>query len=122
VKCVLAYEHGLAPLSAVIARLDRATQYALTLLVNQRRTRRIASSAATNRRRTGILGRPVKPGDDGEPSMRLVPIIRCAGVDLQRQRQQHRGERRVLHHVLDHRQRRRYFVVGHLEDQFVVNL
>ncbi len=54
--------------------------------------------------------------------MRLVPIIRRSRIDMQRQRQQHRREWRILHDVLHHRQRRRYLLVGHLKDQFVVDL
>ena len=55
-------------------------------------------------------------------SMRLVPVIGGAGIDLQRQRQQHGREWRVLHDVLDHGQRCRHLVVGHLKNQFVVHL
>jgi hypothetical protein len=35
--------------------------------------------------------------------MRLVPIVRRAGVDMQRHREQHRREGRVLHDVLNYR-------------------
>src|SRR5215510_3265748 len=55
-------------------------------------------------------------------SMRLVPIIRCARIDVQRHREQHGGEGRVLHDVLHDRQRRRDFLVRHFEDQLVMHL
>ena len=72
-------------------------------------------------RHSGPAPRGASRNDD-EMSMRLIPIIRRSRIDLQRHRQQHGRERRVLHGVLHHRQRRRDFVVGHFEDQFVVHL
>jgi hypothetical protein len=54
--------------------------------------------------------------------MRLVPVVRGPGVDLQRQRQQYRGEGGVLHGVLHDRQCRCDFVIGHFKNQLVVDL
>src|SRR6266852_500581 len=59
---------------------------------------------------------------DSRRSMRLVPIVRRARVDLQRQRQHDGGERSILHGVLHDRQRRSDLVVGYLEDQLVMHL
>src|SRR6266436_584569 len=65
---------------------------------------------------------PPQAGEARKASMRLVPIVRRARVDLQWQRQDYGRERRVLHDMLHDRQRRRHLVVGHLEDQFVMHL
>src|SRR5262249_18296616 len=54
--------------------------------------------------------------------VRLVPIGGRACIDLQRQRQVHRRERRVLHHLLHHGQGRGDLAVRHFEDQFVMHL
>ncbi len=55
-------------------------------------------------------------------SVRLVPIVGGAGVDLQRHIQRHRRVRRLLHHALHHGDRRLDFLDRHFEDQFVVHL
>src|SRR5947209_19471493 len=39
------------------------------------------------------------PGTRSRGSMRLVPVLRGAGVDLQRHRERDRRQRRVFHHA-----------------------
>src|SRR5690349_2692988 len=52
----------------------------------------------------------------------FVPVISGAGVDLQRHRQQHRREWRILHHMLYDRQRCRDLLVRHFKNQLVMDL
>src|SRR6185312_7604568 len=49
-------------------------------------------------------------------SMRFVPIVGGAGVDVQGHAELHRRMRRVLHHPRHHRQRGCNLLVRHLED------
>src|SRR5579872_3756582 len=49
-------------------------------------------------------------------SMRLVPIVGGARIHMERHRKQHGGKRRVLHHMLHHRQGCCDLIVRHLED------
>jgi hypothetical protein len=51
--------HGLNLATAVVARLDRATQYSPEPASNPQ-------AAVDQIARTGVTGRPVKPGDDAE--------------------------------------------------------
>ncbi len=55
-------------------------------------------------------------------SMRLFPVLRGAGVDLQRHPQGHGRERRQLHGLAHHGKRGGDLVVGHFEDQLVMHL
>src|SRR5260370_17455217 len=57
---------GARPITGVIARLDRATQYAVTAVMESRGR--------------GVLGRPVKPGDDTEWMLRTRRGGRASGA------------------------------------------
>ena len=54
--------------------------------------------------------------------MRLVPVVRSPRIDMERHRQHRRREGRLLHDMGNHGKRFGDFLLGHLEDQFVMDL
>ena len=85
------------------ARAPRAGRVWVLLHTEKFRTRRQAIAASGISSATASSARQLAT----DRSVRLVPVVRGAGVDLQRHRQRHRRHRRVLHHPLDDRQRLR---------------
>ncbi len=54
--------------------------------------------------------------------MRLIPVMRCARIDMQRYSKRDGRHRRIFHNVTNDRYGLFDFIIRHFEDQFIVHL